>query len=144
MTEHNHSLVIISNFKLQEERSFLVYYDERWDCKLFLNYKTQDRDNEAFLMNRVSAELLVDKSQIAIRYVAAKIQEKYSVSHAENRVYHHELYEMQVNDWSEDKQSDFTINGRHYYWMTIYEMEMDSDIMKKNKEVVEFVKEMFP
>ena len=55
MIQHDHSLVIISNSQLRDEKTFLVYYDERWDCKLFLNYKTQDRNNEAFIIDKVSA-----------------------------------------------------------------------------------------
>lgn len=38
-------------------------------------------------------------------------------------------------------KNDFSINSRHYYWMTISEMEKDDNIMKKNMEVVDFVKE---
>ena len=38
-------------------------------------------------------------------------------------------------------KNDFSINSRHYYWMTISEMEKDNNIMKKNMEVVDFVKE---
>ena len=38
MIQHNHSLIAIKN-QVGEEKRYLVYYDERWDCKLFLNYK---------------------------------------------------------------------------------------------------------
>lgn len=141
MIQHDHSLVIISNSQLRDEKTFLVYYDERWDCKLFLNYKTQDRNNEAFIIDKVSADLQVDKNNMNIRYVTSRVQEKYSVSHDENRIYNHRLYEMQIDDWIAKKQMDFSVNGRHYYWLSISEMEKDSNIAKKNMEVVDFVKE---
>lgn len=35
----------------------------------------------------------------------------------------------------------FLLNPDTYYWMTISEMEKDDNIMKKNMEVVDFVKE---
>ncbi len=38
-------------------------------------------------------------------------------------------------------ENDFSIKSRHYYCMTISEMEKDDNIMKKNMEVVDFVKE---
>ena len=36
---------------------------------------------------------------------------------------------------------DFIINDRHYYWMSISDMEKDANIIQKNLEVVDFVKE---
>ncbi len=39
------------------------------------------------------------------------------------------------------KADDFSIKSKHYYWMTIKDMEQDENIMKKNMEVVDFVKE---
>ena len=45
LIQHNHSLIAIRD-TFEKENRFLVYYDERWDCKLFLNYKTVDQNNE--------------------------------------------------------------------------------------------------
>ena len=39
------------------------------------------------------------------------------------------------------KTDDFSVNGKHYYWMTIKDMEEDENVRKKNLEVVDFVKE---
>lgn len=44
--QHKHSLVAIRFPDTSAEKKYLVYYDERWDCKLFLNYKTVDRADE--------------------------------------------------------------------------------------------------
>lgn len=141
MIQHDHSLIAIRNTYDEMHEKFLVYYDERWDCKLFLNYKTVDRNNEAALIDRISADLQVDKDAIHIQYLTSRVQEKYSVSHKENRVYNHRLYEVVVQQWKEEQEQDFSINGKHYYWMSISEMEHDSNILKKNIEVVDFVKE---
>ena len=56
MIQHNHSLIAIKN-QVGEEKRYLVYYDERWDCKLFLNYKTQNGNNEAALKEQVSVAI---------------------------------------------------------------------------------------
>lgn len=139
MIQHNHSLVAIKN---EKENSYLVYYDERWDCKLFLNYKTQDRNNEAALKEHVSADLNIDSHSIICNYITSRVQEKYSVSHQEMRIYNHRLYEMHVNSVPDEfKKDNFEINGKHYYWMTIEEMERDDNIREKNLEVVDLVKE---
>ncbi len=39
-------------------------------------------------------------------------------------------------------QRDFISVGKHYYWMSIEEMETDPCIKKCNSDVVNFVKEM--
>ena len=66
--QHKHSLVAIQFPDTSAEKKYLVYYDERWDCKLFLNYKTVDRADEESVINKVSADLNVDKSQINCTY----------------------------------------------------------------------------
>lgn len=118
--QHKHSLVAIQFPDTSAEKKYLVYYDERWDCKLFLNYKTVDRADEESVINKVSADLNVDKSQINCRYISSKVQEKYSESHQENRIYNHRLYEIKIQVFPEDEQKEnFVVNGRHYYWMSI-------------------------
>lgn len=129
-----------SNPVTSAEKKYLVYYDERWDCKLFLNYKTVDRADEESVINKVSADLNVDKSQINCRYISSKVQEKYSESHQENRIYNHRLYEIKIQVFPEDEQKEnFVVNGRHYYWMSISDMERDPNIVKKNLDVIDFV-----
>ena len=99
MIQHKHSLIMIKKTINQKEPQFLLYYDEKWDCKLFLNYKTTERNNEQNIVSRIA-----------------------------------EGPEAAGND-------DFIINDRHYYWMSISDMEKDANIIQKNLEVVDFVKE---
>ena len=142
MIQHNHSLVIIKESFNDNMKRFLLYYDEKWDCKLFLNYKTQERGDEAAIIANVVKELKLNQKKVKCRYITSKLQEKYSVSHRENRIYNHRLYELQVNRFSEQEmEKDFVVNGKHYYWMSIEEMEKDGNIRNKNLEVVDFVKE---
>ena len=35
MIQHKHSLIMIKKNINQKETQFLLYYDEKWDCKLF-------------------------------------------------------------------------------------------------------------
>lgn len=142
MIQHNHSLIVIKDSFSGIKERYLLYYDEKWDCKLFLNYKTQDRNNEDVIVDNVSADLGVDKADIKRSYVTSRIQEKYSVSHNENRIYNHRLYEVRISEFPEnEKNDDFIVNKRHYYWMTLSDMQHDENIIKKNMEVVDFVKE---
>lgn len=72
MIQHNHSLVVIKD---AASNRYLVYYDERWDCKLFLNYKTQDRNNESALKEQVAADLGLDSTNLLFDYIASRVQE---------------------------------------------------------------------
>ena len=113
---------------------YLPIFRKRLDRKLFLNYKTVDRADEESVINKVSADLNVDKSQINCRYISSKVQE--------NRIYNHRLYEIKIQVFPEDEQKEnFVVNGRHYYWMSISDMERDPNIVKKNLNVIDFVKE---
>ena len=142
MIQHNHSLVIIKESFNDNMKRFLLYYDEKWDCKLFLNYKSQERGDEAAIIANVVKELKLNQKEVKCRHITSKLQEKYLVSHRENRIYNHRLYELQVNRFSEQEMGkDFVVNGKHYYWMSIEEMEKDDNIRNKNLEVVDFVKE---
>ena len=142
MIQHKHSLIMIKKNINQKETQFLLYYDEKWDCKLFLNYKTTERNNEQNIMSRIAEGFNVDVQTINCRYVASRVQEKYSVSHNEDRVYQHRLYEVSFDRIPEAAgNDDFIINDRHYYWMSISDMEKDVNIIQKNLEVVDFVKE---
>ena len=69
MIQHNHSLVVIRSLFTENKQKFLVYYDEKWDCKLFLNYKTMDRDNENSILDRVAADLALNREDMECHYI---------------------------------------------------------------------------
>ena len=142
MIQHKHSLIVIKRNENQKASKFLLYYDEKWDCKLFLNCKTADRNNEQNIISRIAEDFNIDARTINCHYVVSRVQEKYSVSHNEDRVYQHRLYEVSFEKMPElVLKEDFVLNNRHYYWMSIEDMEKDENIIQKNLEVVDFVKE---
>ncbi|RGW74376.1 hypothetical protein DWV56_08230, partial [Holdemanella biformis] len=54
--------------------------------------------------------------------------------------YNHRLYEVSISNFPEIMRNDnFTLNGKHYYWLSIDDMRKDKEIIKKNLEIVEFV-----
>ena len=84
---HNYSLIII-----KYKNKYLLYDDQRWKCKLFINYKTVNKDNEQHLINFISKDLEINTSLISRKYITSKIQRKYSISYNEYRTYNHSLY----------------------------------------------------
>lgn len=138
--QHNHSLVAIKDTFSVDSKRYLTYYDEKWECKLFLNFKTIEEDNENNLIENLSSNLSINRSSIRCEIKGNQVDEKYSVSHKEMRTYNHRLYEVSISNFPEIMRNDnFMLNGKHYYWMSIDDMRKDKEIIKKNLEIVEFV-----
>ncbi len=140
---HNHSIVIVrDSFNLYPNR-LLLYYDARWDCDLFLNYK-ENPNNETFIKNHLSAELKIPSQKISLTYVTRKIHEKYSESAKEKKWYCHKFYLAEIAEFPVTHQKDsFECDGKEYHWRTIPDLESDENVMKKNKDIVDYIKEIF-
>ena len=125
---HNYSLIII-----KYKNKYLLYDDQRWKCKLFINYKTVNKDNEQHLINFISKNLEIDISLISYKYITSKIQIKYSISHNEYKTYNHSLYLVTLSFLQTIIiNNDFIIKNKHYYWMTMNMISNDKSIKEKN------------
>lgn len=139
---HNHSIVLIKDSFQRFPNRFLVYEDKRWGCKLFLNYK-ENPNNEEFIKNHLSGDLKIELDDINLSYLGQRIHEKYSESAKEEKVYCHKFYIANINQFPDKITKDsFEIDGKKYRWMTITELEMDEEVQKKNRDILEFVKEL--
>ena len=139
---HKFSIVAIKDTYQDFANRFLLYYDNAWKCWFFFSFHTEEYQNEEQLIQRLSNSLKIDKDYIKIRYISDRLQPKYSERDHQNKVYQHSLYQGVVNQFSDEmKQLEFTIDGVRYKWFTISEMEADSNIMKKNADLISFVKE---
>ena len=124
----NYSLIII-----KYKNKYLLYDDQRWKCKLFINYKTVNKDNEQHLINFISKNLEIDISLISYKYITSKIQRKYSISHNEYKTYNHSLYLVTLSFLQTIIiNNDFIIKNKHYYWMTMNMISNDKSIKEKN------------
>lgn len=142
---YNHSLLIITRDHPSGKKEFLVYYDDRWECLLFPNCRSRiNGDDSEYIKEQAASEYNVQKDQIYCRYITSCIQEKYSVSHDENRIYNHALYEIIFDkDLDIVKEDQFIKNKKRHYWVNIQELEEDSNVMKKNADVLHLVKQYF-
>lgn len=140
---HNHSIIVIKDTFNEFSNRFLVYNDTKWDCKFFLNYK-ENNNNESYIKEHLSNELNIPGDCINLKYVTSKIHEKYSESDKMNKIYSHKFYLADIVDFSEILKKDvFEIDGRTYYWMSMSELESDQNVLKKNSDIVSYVKEAF-
>lgn len=57
------------------------------------------------------------------------------------KIYDHKLYKLELDDIPEFMNSeDFVIDGQRYAWKSIRELEQDPEVMKKNDDILAFVK----
>lgn len=139
---HNHSIVILKDTFNSFPNKMLVYYDERWECKLFLNYK-ENPNNESFIKHHLSQELKIDISNIELKFLGQRIHEKFSESAKENKMYSHKFYIASIKEFPKMMQQDsFECDNKKYFWMTTAELEQDSNVQKKNEDILQFVKEL--
>lgn len=144
-TAHHHSIIVIKDSYAQYPNRFLVYFDERWQCRLFPNYPTQQtvEANTESIRKRLSGDLHIPLSCIHLEKKAQVLQEKYSPKHARRRVYDHTFYVAKIDQFPiEVQQKDFEIQGCSYSWMTISEMQNDPAIIENNLDVVDVVNKL--
>jgi predicted DNA-binding protein len=138
---HDHSIVAIKDTFNEYPNRFLLYYDARWKCYLFPNFK-DNADNESFIKEGISNKLKVKADGIDMMFLTRKRQQKYSESHKENRTYLHSVYKATIKKFPTAERTDeFEVDGVKYRWMSIPEMESDDRIQKVNSDVVQLVKE---
>lgn len=133
--EHSHYIIAIKNTFDKFPNKYLLYYDSRWDCKLFLNYS-----ENADIIECLSNDLKIGSDNINIEYKAEETHNKFSESHKEYRLYHHTLLNAEIDIPKEYQKDTFTVDGKTYYWLSIADMEKDKRIQQVNSDVVNFVK----
>lgn len=143
MERTNHSIIVVRDTFRPHSNKYLVYYDPRWDCKLFLNYHTTPSidENIANINRHLSMDFKVDESNVQGTWWFHELHEKYSESHKKNRLYDHNFYEFKFKIFPEQMEADeFEIDGRHYYWMSMAEMEQDNRIIAVNADILSMIK----
>lgn len=138
---HDHSIVAIKDTFNEYPNRFLLYYDTRWKCWLFPNFK-DNADNEGFIKEGISNKLKVKAEGIDMMFLTRRRQQKYSESHKEERIYLHSVYKATIKKFpSQERKDEFEVDGVRFKWMGIPEMEKDDRIQKVNTDVVQLVKE---
>lgn len=139
--KHNYSLVLIRDSFNRHANRFLVVDDPRWKCKLFLYYK-QNINNEGFILDHLSRELKIERSDISLHYCFDRISEKVSGSDGQRKVYSHKFYIADIQNFPDFmKQDTFSCDGKVYHWMSIGDLEKDADAMKNNSDIIAFVRQ---
>ena len=111
---------------------YLQIFDSYWKCWLFPYIKSTD-DNKANV-DTFASNLL--KRETVTEYVTSAKHCKYSIRDQVYKIYNHKLYKVLVDaSYAIPENSDHKLR-----WMSVNELESNSDIMEKNDDVIAFVK----
>lgn len=142
--EHPFNIVVIRNGL--NTGKYLVFKSRRWKCWLFPNYHCVDEIfNEGKelrnLKKCIKRDLKISK-EIKLKYMGNKISEKYSVGDKVNKKYNFHYFEVTsiITDFN-DKRT-FRCNGKEYCWKTLDQMYADKNIVKKNRDVLDYIRRM--
>lgn len=137
-----HSLIAIKDTFNSFPDRYLLYFDKKWGCKFFPNFKTVQQDNEDNIREHLSIMLKIPKKFIKIELKAEAIQQKYAPHDMSVNTYQHKLYLATITSFPETLREDsFTIADKKFFWLSIDQMLDDKTIREKNLSVVSFVKD---
>ena len=111
--ESIHSIIII-----KKGDKYLNYFDRRWNMYMFPNIKGNNIDEIKKMYDTENVKFLFDK-----------IHDKYSISHKENRTYHHYFFEVNTS-----------IEGEYF---TLEELLNDDKVRENNSDIINFIKEYY-
>ena len=130
-----HSIIVIKNKKGE----YLQYFDQRWNCYLFLNCKLPNGEDSEIVKEKISEAFNISTGKINVVLKGEKRHRKFSESAMKEKEYTHLFYEAKIGMEIEDKS--FNINGIQYKWFSYSELLQDERIKKVNYDIIEYVKE---
>ena len=131
-----YAIIIVKNTRGE----YLQYYENSWNGYLFLNCKCENNKDIAKISDTVLEKLGI--KPLKIDYLFTKIHSKYSVKHEKIREYEHYFYLVDIGTEFIDKK-EFIINNTKFKWLSMEELENDSEIMQINGDIISLVKEWF-
>ena len=142
--EHHFSIVVIRN---SETGKYLLVKNKRWGCWLFPNYRhNEDSFNEnietANIKNNIKRDLDIS-GRFTCKYNGNQVSEKFSVGDKVNKKYRFYFFEVKTTSFFEIKQLVFNCKGKKYCWKTLDQLYSNKDIVKKNVDVLDYIRNHF-
>lgn len=143
--EHAFNIILIKNSS--SNGKYLLFKSKRWKCELFPNYhavsKPYNRETEE---ERIKKSITEDigfelAENIKIEYLGNRISIKYSVGDKIEKKYNFHFYRINHMEKLFNKCKRFSHNGKKYVWKTLDQMYSDKNIVKKNEDVLDYIRE---
>lgn len=144
LNEHPFNIIIVRDNN--RGGKYLVFRSKRWSCWLFPNYhclngifsKTKELKN---IKERLSRDLNIS-DEIHIKYLGNEISEKFSISDKVSKRYNFHYFQVADVVIECGKRNTFYCNGKRYCWKTLDQLYSNKNILKKNKDVLDFIRHM--
>lgn len=146
--EHAFHIIVIKNPNIAGE--LLLREKVEWDCFLFPDYKVLSKDfdkekERTYLINKIKNDIGISEGVMKIEYIKENISTKYSVNDQVEKVYHFYYWSVSVDrnvviGNNSILFKKFKYGTYKYKWMAIDDILKDSEMLVKNKDVIDQVK----
>lgn len=145
--EHVFNIILLKNNTY--EGKYLLFNSKRWKCKLFPNYHAlsgqYNVENESLRIKEAfAADVGVSKERIETTYLGKINSRKYSYGDKVNKQYVFHFFSIGITTLIYEKnikqKGSFRHNGKKFYWMTLDQMFANKNMMKKNGDVLNYVR----
>lgn len=140
--EHPFDIILIKN--KQKSGEYLLFKSKRWNCWLFPNYHCSNKlfnktEEIIYIKKCIKRDLNISKN-VNINYIGNQISSKYSVFDKIYKKYNFHYFTIQYENFDFDRKRKFKFNGKNYCWKTLDKMYSSKNIVKKNKDVLDYVR----
>lgn len=135
-------LLIKSNIK---SGKYLLFKNERWNCWFFPTYLCSNDlfslvEEIPYIKNCLKRDLGLSQN-LNIEYIGSHISNKYSFSDKKYKKYHFYYFIIEYINLNINKKYIFNLNGKKYCWKTLDKMYASKNFVKKNKDVLDYVRQ---
>lgn len=139
------SIVAVRDATGEFRNRYLVYWDDGWGCDFFPNHRMPDADDsdQTIVAEYLKNQFEIPDSDFQLRHIVNSHSSKPSSEHNnETRHYDYHLYEADVKKMPPNWKGDaFTVGSKQCKWMTLDEMERDTNTKTKNSDVINLVRQ---
>lgn len=141
---HMFNIILLKNNPV--EGKYLLFYNKRWQCKLFLNYKaiTPDNYNSTAEIKNIcsmfSTDTGISVAEKDFAYLGQIESHKLSYGDKTEKDYIFHFYKIDISVPISIQQTSFKCNGHQFHWMSLNQMYGNINIVKKNKDVLDFIR----
>lgn len=136
VSAHRYSLIAIKDSFMgyKSNRILTKYFEGKWNEYMFLSFPTAAERDEESLKNAIGAALKIPRDVIHLHQKASIYQPKISQDWNTVRAYYNTYYVVYIDSFPELlKNNEFEIDGVHYKWMTLEQMEREAEEKEHNK-----------
>lgn len=130
VSAHRYSLIAIKDSFMgyKSNRILTKYFEGKWNEYMFLSFPTAAERDEESLKNAIGAALKIPRDVIHLYQKASIYQPKISQDWNTVRAYYNTYYVVYIDSFPELlKNNEFEIDGVHYKWMTLEQMEREAE-----------------